>query len=352
MIITITDNDVEKIDILSLTFDELAVQIERMGEKSFRTKQIFDWLHVKKVSSFELMTNLSAQLRERLEEKFWLKSLFISKRLDSLADNTVKYLYKLSDGTHIESVLMEYDYGNTICVSTQVGCKMGCKFCASTIAGFVRNLRPGEILQQIYTASADSGRKISSVVLMGIGEPLDNFDNVVEFLRLLNDPRGFGMSLRHVTLSTCGIVPKIYQLAQLDLGLTLTVSLHAADDKTRSEIMPINKAYSIEKLMKACRSYFDKTSRRVSFEYALINSHNDSISDAKKLVKLLEGFPCHINIIPVNSIKECDFVSDRKSAQRFKRYLSDLGINATVRRTLGTDIEAACGQLRREYEMN
>ncbi|MBP3273304.1 MAG: 23S rRNA (adenine(2503)-C(2))-methyltransferase RlmN [Ruminococcus sp.] len=345
----IHDND-DKIDILSLSKDELFAEITAMGEKRFRAGQIYDWLHKKNVSDFSQMTNLSAQLKDKLREKFCLKSLFIVKRLESKVDNTVKYLYRLSDGNHIESVVMEYNYGNTICVSTQVGCKMGCRFCASTIAGFKRSLLPSEILQQIYIAQKDSGRKISGVVLMGIGEPLDNYDNVVQFLKLLSDPDGFGMSLRHVSLSTCGIVPKIYELAELELGLTLSISLHAPDNESRSAIMPVNDKYSVEELMKACRHYFKKTGRRISFEYALINGHNDTREDAAKLAALLGDFVCHVNIIPVNKIKERNYTSDRKAAQRFAAILGEMGINATVRRTLGADIEAACGQLRREYE--
>jgi 23S rRNA (adenine2503-C2)-methyltransferase len=247
---------------------------------------------------------------------------------------------------------MEYSYGNTICVSTQVGCKMGCRFCASTVAGFKRNLAPSEILGQIYTAQRDSGRKISGVVLMGIGEPLDNYDNVVAFLKLLSDPDGFAMSLRHVSVSTCGLVPRIYELAKLKLGITLSVSLHAPDDESRSAIMPVNDRYHIDELMRACRHYFAETGRRISFEYALINGHNDSREDAQKLAALLGNFVCHVNIIPVNKIKERSYTSDRRSAQRFRQYLEELNINATVRRTLGADIEAACGQLRREYETN
>jgi len=336
---------------LSLNTDELRELIIGMGEKRFRADQIFEWLHVKRVQRFDEMTNISAQFRIRLEEKFCIKSLFIVKKLESTRDNTVKYLYRLPDGNHVETVLMEYNHGNTVCVSTQVGCKMGCKFCASTIAGYKRDLAPGEILMQIYTAEKDSGRKIGGVVLMGIGEPLDNFDNVVCFLNLLSCEKGMNLSLRHVSLSTCGLVPKIYELAKLNLGLTLSISLHAPDNKARSEIMPVNDRYDINELIKACKDYFKTTGRRISFEYALINGHNDSREDAAKLAKLLGGFVCHVNIIPVNKIKERDFTSDRKSAQRFREYLEQLGINATVRRTLGADIDAACGQLRREYEI-
>ena len=342
----------QKTDILSLYPEELEAEILAMGEKKFRAKQIFEWLHVKNVDSFDKMTNLSAQLRARLEEKFCIKSLFVCKTLESCTDNTVKYLSGLDDGNHIESVLMEYSYGNTICVSTQVGCKMGCRFCASTIAGYKRDLTAGEILGQIYTAQRESGRKISGVVLMGIGEPMDNYDNVVRFLKLLSCPQGFGMSLRHVSVSTCGIVPRIYELAELNLGITLSISLHAPDNAERSAIMPVNDRWDINELMAACRHYFAKTGRRISFEYALIDGHNDTREDAKKLAALLSDFVCHVNIIPVNKIKERSFTSDRKAAHRFQQYLNELGINATVRRTLGADIEAACGQLRREYEMN
>ncbi|MDE6148807.1 MAG: 23S rRNA (adenine(2503)-C(2))-methyltransferase RlmN [Ruminococcus sp.] len=340
-----------KIDVLSLTQDELISIIEDLGEKSFRAKQIFQWLHLKRVKDFSEMTNISAQLRSKLSDVFCVKSLFVCKRLESNNDNTVKYLYELNDGNHIESVLMEYNHGNTLCVSTQVGCKMGCRFCASTIAGFKRNLTASEILLQIYEAERDSGRHISGVVLMGIGEPLDNYDNVINFLTLLSCPEGANISLRHVSLSTCGLVPKIHELAKLKLGLTLSISLHAADDKERSEIMPVNDKYNISELLDACHKYFETTGRRISFEYALIDGHNDSYDDAKKLSVLLSKFICHVNIIPVNKIKERNFQSNRKSAYRFQKYLEELGINATVRRTLGADIDAACGQLRREYEI-
>ncbi len=322
-----------------------------MGEKKFRAKQIFEWLHVKRIVNFDEMSNLSVQFRRDLKAKFCIKSLFVCKKLESTTDNTVKYLYELEDGNHIESVLMEYNHGNTLCVSTQVGCKMGCKFCASTIAGFKRDLTSSEILLQLYETERDSGKKISGVVLMGIGEPLDNYDNVVNFLNILSCKEGTNMSLRHVSLSTCGVVPKIYQLAKLDLGLTLSISLHATDNTSRSEIMPINDKYDINELLTACRDYFKDTGRRISFEYALIDGHNDSAEDAKRLANLLDKFVCHVNIIPVNKIKERDFVSDRKSAYKFQKMLEDLGVNATVRRTLGADIDAACGQLRREYEI-
>ncbi len=340
-----------KIDILCLFPEELEDQIVALGEKKFRAKQIFEWLHVKRVSSFDEMTNLSVQLREHLKEKFCLKSLFVVKKLESNTDNTVKYLYRLSDGNHIETVIMEYSYGNTICISTQVGCKMGCRFCASTIAGYKRDLTSSEMLLQIYEAERNSGRKISGVVLMGIGEPMDNFDNVVNFLKILSCEKGMNMSLRHVSVSTCGVVPRIYELAELKLGITLSISLHASNNKARSEIMPVNNRYDINELLEACKYYFKVTGRRISFEYALIDGHNDTRKDAKQLAELLGGFVCHVNIIPVNKIKERNYSSDRKSARRFQNYLEELGLNATVRRTLGADIDAACGQLRREYEI-
>ena len=340
-----------KIDILSLSFDELCEQITALGEKKFRASQIYEWLHVRQVDDFDKMTNLSIQFRGRLREVFCLKSLFIVKRLESAADNTLKYLYRLPDGNHVEAVVMEYNHGTTICISTQVGCKMGCNFCASTIAGFRRDLLPSEMLLEIYTAARDSGRKISGAVLMGIGEPLDNYDNVVCFLGLLSDERGMNMSLRHVSLSTCGIVPRIRELASLGLGLTLSISLHATNNETRSSIMPINKRYDIDELLDACKYYFAKTGRRISFEYALIDGVNDSRENALELKKLLGGFVCHINIIPVNKIKERSYTSNRKNAQRFRALLEEMGLNATVRRTLGADINAACGQLRREYEI-
>lgn len=340
-----------KKDILSLTYSELEQELLKMGEKKFRAGQIFEWLHSKRVTDFGSMTNISAQLRDKLKESFCLNSLFIAKKLESHTDNTVKYLYELKDGNHIETVLMDYNHGNSLCISTQVGCKMGCNFCASTIAGFKRNLEPSEMLLQLYTAEKDSGRKVASIVLMGIGEPLDNFDNVIKFLYILSDGKGTNMSLRHVSLSTCGLVPRINELAELKLGLTLSISLHATTDEKRSEIMPVNRSYNIKQLIAACRNYINKTGRRISFEYALIDGLNDSKEQAKQLADLLRGMICHVNIIPVNKIKERNYVSDRASAMRFQSYLEELGINATIRRTLGTDINAACGQLRREYEV-
>ena len=339
-------DQLEKTDILSLTRDELTAEITALGEKAFRAKQIYDWLHVKKVTDFSQMSNISAQLRDMLEKKFCLKSLIIKKKLVSAIDNTVKYLYGMPDGESVETVLMEYKHGNSLCISTQVGCRMGCRFCASTIAGFVRHLLPSEMLLQIYETERDSGRHVDSIVLMGIGEPLDNFDNVMKFLTLLNN-EGDGMSLRHISLSTCGIVDRIYDLAELKTGLTLSISLHAATDEKRSSIMPINKKYNLEQLMKACRDYFKKTGRRISFEYSLIEGVNDTEQSADELIKLLGGMLCHVNLIPINEIRERDFKKSRY-VERFRKRLTDAGINATVRRTLGADISAACGQLRRD----
>ncbi|MCR5731209.1 MAG: 23S rRNA (adenine(2503)-C(2))-methyltransferase RlmN [Ruminococcus sp.] len=338
----------EKTDILSLDLSELEAVLVENGEKKFRAKQIFQWLHVKRVFDFDKMTDLSIQLRQRLNEIFCINGLFVQKKLESSIDNTVKYLYRLSDGNFVETVLMEYNYGYSICVSTQVGCKMGCRFCASAIAGFVRDLRPSEILMQIYQTEQDAGVKVSGIVLMGIGEPLDNYDNVIKFLGLVSDKNGNDMSLRHVSLSTCGIVPKIYELAERKLQLTLCISLHSADNSRRSEIMPVNRAYDISELLKACRYYIDKTGRRITFEYAVIDNVNSSDKDADKLADLLRGINCHVNLIPVNKVKERNYTTARSGVADFAKRLGKRGINATVRRTLGSDIEAACGQLRRD----
>lgn len=336
-----------QIDILSLGYDELLEELLLMGEPKFRAKQIFSWLHEKKVTSFSEMTTLSLQLREKLKEKFCLNRLKIVKRLASSIDDTVKYLYQLPDGNYVETVWMEYHHGVSVCLSTQVGCRMGCKFCASTIAGFVRNLTTGEILLQIYEAERDMGKNIDSIVLMGIGEPLDNYDNVISFLKILSNPEGRGMSLRHVTLSTCGIVPRIYELAKDAAGITLSISLHSSSDDNRSEIMPINRRYNISELLEAANSFFKETGRRITFEYAVIEDVNSAEKDAAKLAGILKGMQCHVNLIPINPISERSFHGSRKTAKKFMDALSNYGINATVRRTLGSDIEAACGQLRR-----
>lgn len=338
----------ELIDILSLDLPELEEVLLANGEKKFRAKQIYEWLHVKRAAEFAQMTNLSAQLREKLQKIFCIKSLNIKKRLVSSADNTVKYLYVLPDGEKVETVLMDYRHGNSICLSTQVGCKMGCRFCASTKAGFVRDLEPSEILLQIYESERDSGRKVDSVVLMGIGEPLDNFDNVMKFLKILSDPAGNGMSLRHVSLSTCGLVDRINELAEMKTQLTLSISLHAPTNAKRDSIMPINSRYPVEQLISACKDYFDKTGRRISFEFSLISGVNDDAVTARELIALLKPLPgCHVNLIPINEIREGGYKTS-PNVRSFQQALVDGGVNATVRRTLGTDIEAACGQLRRD----
>ena len=299
------------------------------------------------------MTNLSKELRTRLDEQFFIAPVTVKRKLTSAIDGTIKYLYELADGNTVEAVLMSYHHGNSLCISTQVGCKMGCTFCASTILGFVRNLTAAEMLGEIMTAERDSGQKVSSLVLMGIGEPLDNYDNVVRFLTLLSCEQGINMSLRHVSLSTCGLVPRIYDLAELRLGLTLSISLHAPNDQIRSKTMPVNTRYNIDELLKACRVYTEKTSRRISFEYALIDGVNDSPRDAKELAGRLKGMLCHVNLIPVNPIKERDYKNSGKAAtDNFVKILESYGITATVRRRLGTDINAACGQLRRESAEN
>lgn len=340
----------EKTDILSLRINELEEVIVSLGEKKFRAVQIYEWLHKKRIFSFEQMTNLSLEFRTKLSQHFYIEQLNIVKKLESSIDNTIKYLYKLSDGNHIECVVMEYIHGTSLCISTQAGCKMGCNFCASTIAGFKRNLLPSEMLLQLYETERDSGRKISSIVLMGIGEPLDNYENVLSFLDIISSEKGTNMSLRHVSLSTCGLVDKIYELAKKKYGLTLSVSLHASNDEDRSKIMPINKVYGIGELLKACRHYINETGRRISFEYALIEGINDSKKNVDELISLLKGINCHVNIIPVNKIKERNYRADRKSVANFASILEKGGLNVTVRRTLGADINAACGQLRREHE--
>lgn len=325
--------------------------MENIGEKKFRGKQIYEWLHIKRVHNFADMSNIPSSLRTKLEENYCINSIKISRKLESVVDNTVKYLYELSDGNHIESVVMEYKHGNSLCISTQVGCKMGCNFCASTIAGFKRHLLTSEMLLQVYEAEKNSGRHIDSIVLMGIGEPLDNYDNVIRFLQMISFEQGKNLSLRHVSLSTCGIVDKIYALAEHKFGLTLSISLHATTDEKRSAIMPVNKKYNIDSLMKACRDYIDKTGRRISFEYAVIHDVNDTQTDAAELIKLLRGMNCHVNLIPVNEIKERSYRSDKNALYAFQAMLEKGGLNVTIRRTLGADIDAACGQLRREYEV-
>lgn len=340
----------DQIDILSLPLDVLEVHLTELGEPKFRAKQIFSWLHQKQVTDFSQMTTLSLQLRKRLEGIFCINRLNVARKLASSMDDTVKYLYELPDGNFVETVLMDYHHGKSLCISTQVGCRMGCQFCASTIAGYVRDLMPSELLLQIYETQRDAGCQIDSIVLMGIGEPLDNFDNVVQFFRLLSDPNGFGMSLRHVALSTCGLVPKIRELADMRLGITLSVSLHSSENVRRSEIMPVNRRYPVEELLDACRYYFKTTGRRVTIEYAVIDGVNSTKADAERLAQRLRGMQCHVNLIPVNPIAERNFRSLRRTVERFQKELTALGVHATIRRTLGSDIQAACGQLRRDTD--
>lgn len=341
-----------KIDIKSMTLLELEDFIKSINEPKFRALQIFKWLQQGCVD-FNEMSNISLQLRQKLSDECYIANTSIKRKLVSKIDATVKYLYELYDGEYIESVLMQYNHWNTVCVSTQVGCRMGCKFCASGINGMVRNLTPSEILSQITTAQRDNNIRVSHVVLMGMGEPLDNFENTIRFLELVSDQNGLNISPRNISVSTSGIVPNIYRLAEYNFPVTLSISLHATNDENRSKIMPINKRYNISELIKSCRDYIKTTGRRISFEYALIENVNDSDSDVKALAKLLKGMICHVNLIPANPVVENDFKRPQmKRVNDFKDNLQKLGINATIRRTLGADINASCGQLRREQTGN
>lgn len=333
-------------DIKSMSREELVSFLAEMGEPKFRAKQVFQWLH-RGVESFDEMTNLSKSLREKLKERCVLTVPVVEQKQVSRLDGTMKYLWRLGDGNCIESVLMRYKHGNTICVSSEVGCAMGCAFCASTLGGIVRKLTASEILDQVIFVQKDSGVSISNIVMMGIGEPLDNFDNVMRFLALVNDPDGLNIGMRHISLSTCGLVNRIDELADRDLQLTLSVSLHAPDDETRSRLMPVNKAVGVERLMASCRRYFEKTGRRISFEYAMVDGVNDSDAQADRLAKLLRGMPSHVNLIPLNDVRESPLKPSRRVAA-FQKRLESHGITCTVRRKLGGDIDASCGQLRRK----
>ena len=338
----------EKRDILSMSLDELSAALKELDEPAFRAKQIYSWLHSQCVTSFDEMTNISKALRQKLDDNFVIIGVSIEKKLVSEYDDTQKYLFRLHDSEFIESVLMKYKYGYTLCVSTQVGCRMGCKFCASTLDGVVRNLNASEILSQIYEAQRDNDIKISHVVLMGMGEPLDNYDNVMRFLELITDEKGQNMSMRHISLSTCGVVPKIYDLMEKNLQLTLSVSLHAPSDEIRSAMMPVNRKWGVDELLTACRKYTDKTHRRISFEYAMVSGTNDSDDCARLLAKKLKGILCHVNLIPVNEVKETGCKkSSRERIESFSSILEKSGFAVTVRRKLGSDINASCGQLRR-----
>lgn len=336
-------------DIKSFTFDELVTETEKLSLPRFRAGQLYQWLHERGVHSFDEMTNLPKDLRKKLSEHYFIPHCMIEDKYVSKLDGTVKYLFRLFDGEYVETVVMKYQYGYTICISSQVGCKMGCTFCASTLAGFQRNLLPAELESQIHKAQRDLNIRISHVVLMGIGEPLDNYDNVIRFLHTVNDERGLNISLRDITLSTCGIVPKIYDLMNEGLPITLTLSLHAPNDTLRSSMMPVNHQWGVDEVLTACKKYADTTKRRVSFEYTLIKGVNDTPECAKELAGKLRGFLSHVNLIPVNDVRERGNVrSTDEAIKKFQSTLQSLGINATIRRTLGKDINASCGQLRRK----
>ena len=333
----------------SMTIPEIGAILKELGQPAFRAKQVFTWLH-KGVRNYDEMTNLPQLLRADLAQRYPICAPEVVKKQESKRDGTIKYLWRLSDGNCVETVLMRYHYGNTVCISSEVGCLMGCAFCASTLGGLVRRLEPHEMLDQVLFTQMDSGLPISHIVLMGIGEPLDNFDNVMRFLELVNSPDGMNISMRHISLSTCGLVPKIDELAKRKLQITLSVSLHAPNDEVRNTIMPVNKAYPTEELLAACRRYYQETSRRISFEYAMIDGVNDSVEHAKELIRRLKGLPAHFNLIPLNHVEESPLKpSSRNAVARFQKTLEDAGITATVRRTLGGDIDASCGQLRRKY---
>ncbi len=334
--------------ISSYTLEQLTALMKEMGQPAFRAKQIFHWLHQKLVTEFSAMTDQPKALLQKLEEAYYIASPAIQRKQQS-KDGTIKYLFRLADGNCIETVLMRYNYGNTVCVSTQVGCRMGCRFCASTQAGRVRNLEAGEIAAEIYAAQKDIGERISHIVLMGIGEPLDNFDNVMDFLTIISCADGVNIGMRNISLSTCGIVPQIDRLAEKKLQLTLSISLHAPNNAMRSQMMPVNDAYPVEQLIAACRRYQKTTGRRISFEYSMVRGVNDSPATAKELADLIKGMGAHVNLIPINPVDGSPYsATDAENVKRFQNMLIQLGVNATVRRRLGSDISAACGQLRRE----
>ena len=341
----------EKKDLKSMTLEELTEFVKELGEKPFRAKQLYQWMHEKLAASLDECTNLPKAFREKLAENSTYTSLRTVKMLESGIDGTRKYLFGLDDGNVIESVLMKYHHGNSVCISSQVGCRMGCRFCASTLDGLTRNLRPSEMLDQIYRIQRSTGERVSNVVVMGSGEPMDNYDNLVRFIRLLSDENGLNISQRNITVSTCGIVPKILKLADEGLSITLALSLHAPDDETRKTLMPIANSYSLSEVLPACKEYYKKTGRRLTFEYSLVSGVNDNLEEAKALTTLIKGMHGHVNLIPVNPVKERGY--DRTAQQDIRRFvdtLGRLGVNATVRRELGSDINAACGQLRRQYE--
>ena len=340
----------EKKDIKSLTLEELEREMAQMGEKPFRAKQLYEWMHVKMARGFEEMTNLSKEFRKTCGERYLYTTLDAVRIQESKIDGTKKFLFELDDGNVVESVWMKYKHGNSVCISSQVGCRMGCKFCASTLDGLERSLTPAEMLEQVYGVSLLTKERVSNVVVMGTGEPLDNYENLLIFIRLLTDENGLHISQRNVTVSTCGIVPKMKQLAQEGLQITLALSLHAATDEKRRKLMPVALKYGLDELMEACAYYFEKTGRRITFEYSLVKGVNDRLQDADELAALIKGQNCHVNLIPVNPIAERDFVeSDRESVYAFKNKLEKYQINVTIRREMGRDIDGACGQLRRSH---
>ena len=341
-----------KEDLKSMSLSQMEQAFSALGEPKFRAKQVFTWLH-RGARSFDEMTNLSKPLRAKLDGIYEITAPEVARKQVSQKDGTIKYLWRLSDGNFVESVVMQYHHVNTVCISSEVGCPMGCKFCASTIGGLVRRLEPSELLDQVLFSQLDSGLPISNIVLMGIGEPLDNFDNVMRFLEIVNSPDGMNIGLRHISLSTCGLVDKIEQLAERDLQLTLSVSLHSPDDESRSKIMPVNRRWPVDTLLSACRDYFAKTGRRISFEYTMIDGVSDSPEQAQLLAKKLAGMGAHVNMIPLNNVTESGLhTSSRQAIRRFQTILEENGVTATLRRTLGSDIDASCGQLRRKYESN
>lgn len=335
-------------NIKDYNLEELKDELIALGEKKYRAEQIFKWLYVDKVKEFDEMTNLPLELREKLKKEYTMCNYNILRKQES-SDGTKKYLFDVLDGNAIETVLMQYHHGKTICVSSQIGCKMGCKFCASTGIKFVRSLSAGEIVEQILAVEQDIGEKISNVVFMGIGEPFDNYDNVMHAIKIINNQKGLNIGARHISISTSGLVPMIYKFADEELQCTLSISLHATNNEKRNSMMPVNYMYNIEELMKACRYYIEKTNKRISFEYALAKDNNDNLADAKELVKLLKGMLCHVNLIPINKIENGKYTkSTNENIIKFRDYLNENGIVATIRRELGSDIDAACGQLRRK----
>ena len=340
-----------ELDIKSLTIDELNELVVKYGEKPFRAKQLYEWMHKKLASSYDEMTNLSKRFKDSISKEWPYLTLEVLEVQTSKIDGTQKYLFRLSDGNVIESVLMKYHHGNSVCISSQVGCKMGCRFCASTIGGWTRNLTPGEMLEQIYRIQAMSGERVSNIVMMGTGEPMDNYDNMLKFLHMISDENGLNISQRNITVSTCGIVPRMRQLADEKLQITLALSLHASTDEKRRELMPVANKYSMDEVLDACRYYYEQTGRRLTFEYSLVGGKNDTEEDARLLSQRIKGLNCHVNLIPVNPIKERDYrQSDKKVIDKFKNKLEKYGINVTIRREMGRDIDGACGQLRKSYQ--